>query len=470
MTRFLKPLLSERVQFLLLAIFLSAVFLLGGASRYDVQSLLLLRPLSAIMLATGLLTLSARHWARHKFLAGFLATAATLVVLHLIPLPPAVWAALPGRDLLVQADAIAMLPGVWRPLTMTPFDGLQSLLALLTPAAALVWAIQLEKERLYRLVPLFLILGAASGLLGILQILGPPRSPLYFYDVTNNGSAVGFFANRNHSAVFLACLFPMAAVFASTDTARLAEDQVQFRSLLFFGALIAIIPLLLVTGSRAGLFVGLVGLAIALVLYKKPRPARVARRVGGRSWRIGGAPAAAVIVTGLLVVVMAVFSRAEALNRIFRQSAGEDTRTIFWARTIRLVEQYFPWGSGAGSFPAVFKIGETNGTLSPLYVNHAHNDWLEVVMTFGIPGAVLLVIGVIALTIQGIRLWRVGRNGNCDQRYGQMAFAVIAMFALASITDYPLRTPSLASMSVICLLMLSHSSSSARLPDNGGAR
>jgi O-antigen ligase len=438
-------------QFWMLSAFLVLVFLTGGASRVDVRTLLLLRPASATVCALALLTLRREHLADFKpVLAGFGAVL-LLVLVYLVPLPPGIWHGLPGRDILADVDRTANLGGVWRPLTMTPMDGAYSALSLLTPLAVLVLGIQLGRDDLFRLLPVMLALGALSGLCGILQVIGSPTGPLYFYAITNNGSAVGLFSNRNHAAVLLACMIPMLATFAATGGGN--ENEQRLRQIVAAGALIVTVPLILVTGSRAGLFVGLIGLLSAVFLYTKPQTGRAPRR-GGLRWRMGPAPLLIVLGVMSLGLLTIFFARAEAFNRVFAQSAGEDSRGQYWVISMQMIAHYFPWGSGIGSFPTAYQIFEPVAELSPLYVNHAHNDWIEIALTMGLPGVIVLMAG---LAMIGWRSWCIWRRGEAAQRtvkYGKMASVIIAMLAVASITDYPLRTPSLMSFFTLCLLWL----------------
>ena len=53
---------------------------------------------------------------------------------------------------------------------------------------------------------------AVAIVLGLWQMLEGPDSPLYFYTLSNRGLAVGWFANRNHLASFLASCVPMVAL------------------------------------------------------------------------------------------------------------------------------------------------------------------------------------------------------------------------------------------------------------------
>ena len=156
----------------------------------------------------------------------FAVAIACLIAVHLVPLPPAVWQALPGRELVAANDRLAGLNGVWRPFSLAPGTTWNALYSLLVPFAVLLCGIQLDRDHLLRLVPVILAIGALSGLIGILQVIGDASGPLYFYRITNGDSAVGLFSNRNHHAIFLAALFPMLAWLAgrpaaSPETARL---------------------------------------------------------------------------------------------------------------------------------------------------------------------------------------------------------------------------------------------------------
>jgi hypothetical protein len=68
----------------------------------------------------------------------------------------------------------------------------------------------------FRLFVLLLIAaGAISGIKGVLQLSGSASGALYFYQIKKNGSTVGLLANPNQAIIFLACLFPMLALFAA---------------------------------------------------------------------------------------------------------------------------------------------------------------------------------------------------------------------------------------------------------------
>src|SRR5688572_22475659 len=117
--------------------FFALSFLGGGASRGDVLSLLYLRPAAILAIAALLILPIDRDWRTYRSLLLMLGAFAALLVLQLVPLPPALWAQLPGRGAFEAAATAAGQPQPWRPLSLTPERTAQSLLALLFPLATL---------------------------------------------------------------------------------------------------------------------------------------------------------------------------------------------------------------------------------------------------------------------------------------------------------------------------------------------
>lgn len=431
-----------------LAAFLVLLFATGGASRTDVHSLVILRPASVFVCALALITLRREHVSQRKWLLGAFAAVFVLALLHVIPMPPALWQLLSGRQDVVDVEKLTGQTDIWRPLTLAPMNGWHALLSLFVPLAVLLLGIQLNRDDLFRLLPLLIALAGVSGLLGLLQAIGDPQSWLYFYRITNNGSAVGLFANRNHAAMLLACLFPMLAVFAST--AKGIADEVRLRQLVAATIAIVLVPLILVTGSRLGLVSAAIGMIAAGFLYRRPTDVRTVRK--GSPSQLKVTP----ILGGLTVISLGFltffFSRAEAIERLFAEASGEDSRTNFWIVSADLFWKYFPWGSGSGSFVEAFQIIEPNYLLDATYLNRAHNDWIEIAVIFGLPGLIGLVLASTAFFWRSYKLWR---NADASRRhvvFGRLASVCIAIIAVASVGDYPLRTPTM--MGVFAILAL----------------
>ncbi len=451
--------------FLALAALLILVFATGGASRSDVDSLLVLRPVATGIAFLGLFWMRAEHWRANWFLLGWTGAVVLLTFAQLVPLPPKVWQALPDRNLIAQIDQTVGLGDIWRPLTMTPGATRNAFWSLMPPLACLVLAVQLDRRELRQLMGLVIVLGFVSAFLAMLQLLGDPRGPLYLYDFTNNGAAVGLFANRNHQALLLAALLPMLTAWAFDEQFRSDGSRLKSWTIRRVAALSAagfVIPLVLITGSRAGLALGLVALGVAgaFTLHSLRRSKlnpitdlggwarstsqekhrRVSRLMGGLLL---------IVSAPTLIAITVTLNRDLAIDRLLEQDIAEDARTKILPTVIEKTQLYLPWGSGMGSFEQVFQVHEPDALLAPTYMNHAHNDWLELVQTGGIPALALLATGLAwAFSL----LWRFGWSYSVPhdaRRLGQVGASFLVLAGLGSIGDYPLRVPSLA-----CLLVL----------------
>jgi hypothetical protein len=424
-------------------VFVVLAFLMGGGSRGDIASLVILRPLAVLVCGFALITLKRSQVFRHRALIGFAVATLVVVAIQLIPLPPAIWQALPGRALLIDVDRTAGLGPVWRPWSMAPAATWNALFSLSVPLAVLLLGIQISADERASFLPICIGLGCLSALWGLCQIVGPPEGPFYLYRITTTGSAVGLFANRNHAAVLLACVFPLLAVFATADRTR---SRFRGGAALTIGAVI--VPLLLVTGSRAGILIGIVGLAGALllhILWGRDRGSLRHRRRG-----------IVIILVGIVVLVMLflVFARADAIHRLVSSRSGDELRFQAWGPIAAMIWKYFPFGGGFGSFAPVFQIDEPYALLMPTFLNHAHNDWLEIVMDGGFAALMLLIVAIIFLARRAIFAGRTPARGSLRVMQAQAGVTVLVMLGLASVFDYPLRVPSLQCVAVIAILWL----------------
>lgn len=425
-------------QLVALLIFLVVAFFTGGSSRYDIPHLILLRPLAICMIGFALTSIAPEHWRARKSIWLLCSVVVTLTILHLVPLPPQIWHALPGRDILIDIDARAGLQGIWRPLSMFPEGTWNALYALSIPLAVLLLASQLNERDLVRLLLVVIVLSAISGMIGAFQAAG---STLRFYRL--DGGISGLFGNRNHQAAMLACLFPMLGAWAMCSPHFSKQPRVT-RLIAASGA-VTLIPLILVTGSRMGLVVA--GLAFLFTGVVSLR-----RRSGGRS---GAYSSLAQLAVGALVATgLVLLTEYAARDLAFDRLEGSDAelRWPMWEHILDFLPEYLPWGSGIGSFVPVYQIHEAANMLLPQYVNQAHNDWLDIPLTSGVPGMALAIFATMMFVrATGSALVAQGVAGHL-RRAG---IGVILVLAFASLSDYPIRTPILSALLAIAAIWAS---------------
>jgi O-antigen ligase len=438
--------LAENARFGIFLFFLACCFLWGGASRLDVPGLILLQPLSLACLVTLLLIPGTIDWVSIRVPLVMLGTLAGIMVVQLIALPPAVWATLPGHARFLEGSAIAGIDELWRPLSLTPDLTLASLVGLIIPLTALVGFASIPVARTYRFLPVLLIGVAFSAVLGLAQIAGGARSPFYLYSVTNIGSPVGFFSNRNHQAVLLAMAWPMLALWTVLPR---GDKLLLLRRAIAASAAAFLVLLMAATGSRAGLVLG--PLALALAWWEWHLHLTPAERNRGKPLLRTIAPVA---IISLLVASTFWFSRDEAIQRAFATSVADEARLQSLPVLLTIARDFLPFGSGFGSFDPVFRVYEPFDLLSPTYLNHAHNDLLELLITAGLPGALLAVAFVVWACRRGYGYFRKPGLSRADS-FGRLATVMILCMGLSSFVDYPLRTPLLSAVFAIACGWLS---------------
>jgi O-antigen ligase len=452
----------SRPAYIFSLILLCAAFLMAGGARDDLTSLLVWRPLSTFVLAFAVAFYWRQAWQNSRNLMLLCCAIVALPTLQLIPLPPDVWTALPGRELIaaIYRDAGMALP--WQPLSVAQARTWNALFSLAAPLGFLIFALALNEKRHHTLLLLLIGIGFFSGIVGLVQAIGPTSGPFYFYRITNNGLAVGLFANRNHQAGFLAMMYPLLAAFLTLMKGK--PDQLFFqRSIALAGALL-LIPLILMSGSRGGFILTPIGMLLGFWVYKAPvthlrsGDGPNAKRVRYITYGLIGA---------FLAVVTIAILRTSTLDRLIETESAGELRIQALPIVMHALDRFFPAGSGLGTFVEVYKIYEPNALISEAYFNHAHNDFVELLLTAGLLGALLLIwIGaMMSLSLRSlIRNRRVdaGERGYSAQVLGRAGFSILTMLALSSAVDYPLRVPSLMLLGIVAAVWCSAAYRSAQ--------
>ncbi|WP_374407118.1 O-antigen ligase family protein [Pelagerythrobacter sp.] len=430
-------------------LFALLVALLGGSSRPDAVQILALRPLAALFLAPVLYFWAWPHMRDMCTPFLLLAALTALIAIQLVPLPPGLWQALSGRGPVAELDAALGTAGIWRPLSMVPSRTLDTLASMIVPLTALALIAMLRIRRsalLYTVVAL----GGVSALLGLLQIAG--GDALYFYDSANRGSPIGFFANRNHAAVFYAMtLVTLAYLATAPDLGR----RPPWHNILLGVLAVLVLLAALLTGSRAGLLALVLALAAGAGLFRARHVRRTRARqadateispVLGLRLALGLGVAA---VAGI-VVLFFVFDSIPALDRLAEQGLADDMRGQLAPILFEMIGRYGLTGSGFGTFEEVYHISEPAALMLPQYINQAHNDWAQWVIEGGLP-AVAIAAGFLVWLVGAMRAIFRGRYGFVR---GLHWVTLIAIALSASLVDYPLRIPLFQFAAVLWLAAL----------------
>ncbi|MEP0189413.1 MAG: O-antigen ligase family protein [Erythrobacter sp.] len=438
---------SPRARFIVLGVFLFAAFFLGGSARSDAQFLVGLRPLAAFALAYAATLLTREQWVQFKPLFLLLLCLAGLMAIQLVPLPFSIWSNLPQREPILAISEALGANDVWRPISLSPTRTWNSLFSLIVPAAALtLFAIQTDEHRKQAWLVVLAIVGL-SAVFGVLQNLGGDRSAFYLHSFTSRGFATGFFSNRNHFGVLVA----LALLIAFWLIASLkSNDRNAIKMLVAaIGAIIVFVPMVFLSGSRAGLVCLVLALLIGAYMLARapivPEKLRVNRKISLTRKQL--LMIAAGLFAGLCLIVV-VSSRALALDRLLGEDDLVSLRWNLIPTLQQMMSDFALSGSGFGSFEFVYRVYEEDAMVSPKYLNNAHNDWAQFVIEGGI-AAVVIALAFAALLITWVKSALNGPNSELARRK-IMAIGCILLLAVASLVDYPVRTPAIMALFALC--------------------
>jgi O-antigen ligase len=427
---------SVSMPFWILCVFFFLCAVGGGSSKVPTLSLLYLRPAAVLCLGAIAMLGSARDSRRYRTPLLILAALAATIAIQLVPLPLQWVAGMPGHAMIGTAARLTGESGAWHPISLTPDLTLNSLLALL-PSLVVLWAFaSMREEDRARSALVLPLLALATMVFGIVQLAQGPSSPAYLYDATSETLPVGLFGNRNHQGTLLAIAIPAFACIATILTLQ------RGRALVFFGLAGALSVLCvlftLLTGSRSGLALVGVGALGALAIAWPAIP-----RGRYRTLVIAGTGVALIVAIGLAITL----GRANSVQRLTADSGlTAEMRVRTFPVMMQMIRDYTPWGSGFGGFDPVFRHIEPDALLRQTFFNNAHNDFIELAITGGIPALVVLVVAIVWYVRRGWDAVRPRGAVSTDVLLARLGWLSLLMIALASLSDYPVRTPLFAAI------------------------
>jgi O-antigen ligase len=370
-----------------------------------------------------------------------------LIGAQLIPLPPSVWTALPGRAQV--ADGFRMLgePLPWLPISLSPARTLSSAFWLLPALAVLFGILRLGAFRASGLALALALVTVVSVALGALQIVAGEGSPWYLYEITNYGVTVGFFSNANHMATLLVTTIPfLAAVYVNARARGRSVHRNSGMFVVLAGTLIIVFVGLAANRSIAGLGLAIPALAGSLLMimsHKRRLPA----------W-LGGL--VALLIAG---AVVAVFSAPFGATLAGSEAqASQDDRRESFTRTIGAAQDYLPFGSGVGSYQEVYRTYEPHETITRYYMNHVHGDYIEVALETGLPGIVLILLFLLWWGRRTVAIWRAVE----PDHFARAATIASAAILAHSLVDYPLRTAAISAVFALCCALMAEARAKTR--------
>ena len=440
--RGLKHRLPETRRGLLVAVFVAVALVLGGGGTPSAVAEIV------VQLAFAGAMILWIWWARDgaaevrripRMLLALAGIVIVLPVLQLIPLPPSLWQAFPGRDLMVDALAQVDEAESWRALSVAPFATLAALLALISAVGTMLAVSTLDRKDQRFLIGLTAVLALAGAALGVVQMASGPGA-FRLYEISHDYWLTAFYANRNAAVDFL--LIGMMALTVWLASVARRRPLVPSDTGIFLILQAFLLLAVVLTGSRAG--IALLPLVL-LSQFAILRVAGVARKLSNGIAVVGG------LVALFAAGALAFAGNARIGSVLARFDASGDTRFDLWQDTLTAIGDFWPIGSGLGSFSRAFLPSERFAVIDETFPNRAHNDYLEFLLEAGLAGAAILFAAVVLLAMLARKAWQTSPDRRPTTVF---ALGILMVIGLHSLVDYPLRTMALACLAGVAAGLL----------------
>ncbi|HXK11264.1 MAG TPA: O-antigen ligase family protein [Vicinamibacteria bacterium] len=317
-----------------------------------------------------------------------------LVLLQLVPLPPAVLRlASPGSFAFYETQSLGPFVA-WRTISVSPPDTLRGLafVVALTLLYLAVFRELAESPWRRRLLATVVGVGVAITVVALLQAVSPePRKIYGLWRPRWDWGVFGPYVNRNHFAGYLVMAAPVSIGFALEAISRLrAEWSRRRRAWLLLGdregtavvrssaAVMVLVAGLLAAGSR-GAVAAFAGASLVLLLASRRR----------------GATALAMALLAGLGIAWIGFS---GLLTAFASRGIRASRLELWRDMLPMVPRFPVFGVGWNAFATAYPWYRT--IPGPDWIGEAHDELLQALVDGGLVGAALALC-LLAVVLRG---------------------------------------------------------------------
>jgi O-antigen ligase len=288
--------------------------------------------------------------------------------------------------------------------------------------------------------------GFLVAVVGILQHLTFNGKLYWFREMRYGGIPFGPYVNRNHFAGFAELVIPVALVPLVLGKVR--------RERWFAVAIFALLPIVAIflSASRGGILSFAAELGVLALLL-------VLRRTGGPHVFAGGV---VLLLAFLLVSWLGVRQILERFSSMQSLEVTVGKRASMRQDAWHIFREHLWTGTGLGTLPIVFPAYETQ--YDGKIVNHAHNDYLEMLADTGLAGALCCAwfLGVLFF----VSLRQVLINDNSFAAAVHLSGLVACCgFLVHSLVDFNLHIPGNALLFFLMALL-----STASMPQNSSKR
>ena len=365
----------------------------------------------------------------------------TYFIIQTIPLPPFVIKAISPETYRIYAETVGVFGTVpWISLSVQKKATLLEFLKFSGYGAFYILTVQLlsRKETLKKTVEVIVLFTAMLALLAILQHLFSSRKIFWFRDIAL-GSPFGPFVNRNHYAGFMGMVFPVILSLFFTLRPKMQYDSLRERiaglfsqkhtnTYILVGIAATLIALsVFLSRSRGGIVcLGLSTMFLGGVLLLKTRNRRGASAI--------------VLISLLIAGVVVWIGWGPFLERFasIKDSQGNiaDYRPEIWSNCLSMIRDFPLTGTGFGTFVTSYPAYRSFATIWT--IDHAHNDYLELLTDGGLVAFVFAAWFVLSILHSSYKTFLRRKDSYSIYLYLGCITGMFSIF-LHSIVDFNLH-------------------------------
>jgi tetratricopeptide (TPR) repeat protein len=316
-----------------------------------------------------------------------------LILFQLMPLPPGVIRSLSPETYEIYKKTIFMVdPDALVSLSINKKATLAEFLRFASYVCMYVLTIQLlkDKDNLQKTVIAIAIFVSLLSLFAILQHFLPNDRIFWIRELTRGGKPFGPYVNRNHYAGLIGMIFPVLMglflfykphVLFKSFRKNLIElfslQKTNIFVLIGFSLVLAASSVFL-TLSRSGI----ISLGISTIVFGLMVLAKAEDRKAGLI---------VVIIFFLIVITVGWFGWSPIIERFSGIKNAEifkvEDRFIHWKDSENIIKDFFAAGTGFGTFVHIYPAYRS--VVRDLVLEHAHNDYMELIIEGGFVAIVL---------------------------------------------------------------------------------
>lgn len=276
-----------------------------------------------------------------------------------------------------------------------------------------------------RLATGFVIYGTCLAMFAVLQRLSSTGKLYWIRTPRFGGWIYGPYVNHNHYAGLMEMLAPIPLVFAFSRYAHGRKRWLAAAAAAFMGSTIFL------SGSRGGMAAFAVQIAIFFWLLFRERTRNNAALLLGAFLLLG-------LVSVAWIGGSEVSARLATLGPAKHADVSAEVRMNIYQDSIRMFSKRPVLGWGLGTFPTVYP--QFRSFYTNLFVNAAHNDYLQALTETGILGFAITIWFLVAVfrpAIKKISNWPSDVNGAVSLA----ALLGISGILVHSLVDFNLQIP-----------------------------